>query len=63
MKQFFNSFSWWVPGGALFLARASDALARFGLFFATAKLLDPAGFSLYALITAALPRSRTLPCH
>lgn len=45
---------WWVPGGALFLARASDALLRFGLFFATAKLLDPAAFSLYALITAAL---------
>ncbi|MGH9367703.1 MAG: lipopolysaccharide biosynthesis protein [Thermoanaerobaculia bacterium] len=45
---------WWVPGGALFLARASDALLRFGLFFATAKLLDPASFSLYALVTAAL---------
>lgn len=45
---------WWVPGGALFLARASDALLRFGLFFATAKLLDPPAFSLYALITAAL---------
>jgi O-antigen/teichoic acid export membrane protein len=45
---------WWVPGGALFLARASDALLRFGLFFATAKLLEPASFSLYALITAAL---------
>jgi O-antigen/teichoic acid export membrane protein len=54
MKQFFNSFSWWVPGGALFLARASDALLRFGLFFATARLLDPPAFSLYALITAAL---------
>ncbi len=46
--------NWWVPGGALFLARASDALLRFGLFFATAKLLEPASFSLYALITAAL---------
>ena len=45
---------WWVPGGALFLARASDALLRFGLFFATARLLDPPSFSLYALITAAL---------
>jgi O-antigen/teichoic acid export membrane protein len=45
---------WWVPGGALFLARASDALLRFGLFFATAKLLDPGAFSLYALITAVL---------
>jgi len=45
---------WWAPGGALFLARAGDALLRFGLFFATAKLLEPASFSLYALITAAL---------
>ncbi|HEY7114023.1 MAG TPA: polysaccharide biosynthesis C-terminal domain-containing protein [Thermoanaerobaculia bacterium] len=45
---------WWVPGGALFLARAGDALLRFGLFFATAKLLDPSAFSLYALVTAAL---------
>jgi O-antigen/teichoic acid export membrane protein len=45
---------WWVPGGALFLARAGDALLRFGLFFATAKILDPPSFSLYALVTAAL---------
>ena len=35
--------SWWVPGGALFLARASDALLRFGVFFATAKILDENG--------------------
>ncbi len=55
MNQSLNSSSdWWVPGGALFLARASDALLRFGVFFATAKLLDPAAFSLYALVTAAL---------
>jgi O-antigen/teichoic acid export membrane protein len=61
MKQSPSSSSeWWVPGGALFLARASDALMRFGIFFATAKLLDPQSFSLYALITAALATSQWL---
>ena len=56
MRRLFRGAAadWWVPGGALFLARASDAILRFGLFFATAKLLDPPAFSLYALITAAL---------
>jgi O-antigen/teichoic acid export membrane protein len=56
VRRFFaaRAADWWVPGGALFLARASDAALRFGLFFATAKLLDPQSFSLYALITAAL---------
>ena len=49
-----NAAGWWAPGGALFLARASDALLRFALFFATAKLLQPEAFSLYALVTAAL---------
>jgi O-antigen/teichoic acid export membrane protein len=49
-----NTAGWWAPGGALFLARASDALLRFALFFATAKLLQPDAFSLYALVTAAL---------
>src|ERR1700757_3279443 len=46
--------SWLAPGGAIALARASDAGLRFVLFLATARILSPGDFSLYALLTAAL---------
>ena len=51
---------WWGPGGSIFLARAGDAVFRFLLFFATARLLSPADFSLYAHVTAALATAQWL---
>ena len=40
------------------MARAGDALFRFLLFFATARLLPASEFSIYALLTAALATSQ-----
>ncbi|MEO8431352.1 MAG: oligosaccharide flippase family protein [Acidobacteriota bacterium] len=45
----------WTRGGVSILAgRTGDALLRLGLFAATARVLTPAQFSVYALVTAAL---------
>ncbi len=45
----------WTRGGASILAgRTGDALLRLGLFAATARVLTPSEFSVYALVTAAL---------
>jgi O-antigen/teichoic acid export membrane protein len=52
--------SWWRRGGTIFGARAADALLRFLLFLATARVLSAADFSLYALLTAALGLGQTL---
>lgn len=51
---------WWGPGGSIVVARAGDALFRFLLFFATARLLPAPEFSIYALLTAALATSQWL---
>jgi O-antigen/teichoic acid export membrane protein len=51
---------WWRRGGAIFGARAVDALARFAIFLATARVLSAEEFSLYALLTAALGLGQTL---
>lgn len=45
---------WLRPGRSIVFARAADAAARFLLFLATARILVPAEFSRYALLTAAL---------
>ena len=49
---------WFRQGSALAVARGGDALLRFGLFLATARVLDPHAYSLYALLTAALATSQ-----
>ena len=49
-----SSISWLGAGSSILLARGSDAALRFLLFLATARILAPADFSLYALLTAAL---------
>jgi len=45
---------WILRGGTILLGRGGDALLRFGIFLATARILAPREFSLYALLTAAL---------
>ncbi len=50
----FSLPSWSGQGRAIVLARSGDALFRFVLFLATARVLAPQEFSLYALLTAAL---------
>src|SRR5262249_14603220 len=45
---------WFRQGGALAVARGGDALLRFALFLATARVLDPHSYALYALLTAVL---------
>lgn len=50
--------AWSRPGRSIALARGSDALLRFLLFLATARLLAPPEFSIYALLTAALATSQ-----
>src|SRR6266849_5935992 len=49
-----SSISWLGAGGSILLARGSDAALRFFLFLATARVLAPGDFSIYALLTAAL---------
>lgn len=45
----------WTRGGVSILAgRTGDALLRLALFAATARVLTPSEFSVYALVTAAL---------
>jgi O-antigen/teichoic acid export membrane protein len=45
----------WIGRGAtILLGRGGDALLRFCVFLATARVLSPRDFSLYALLTAAL---------
>ncbi len=46
--------SWLGPGRSILIARVGDAALRFFLFLATARVLAPADFSVYALLTAAL---------
>jgi O-antigen/teichoic acid export membrane protein len=46
--------SWLARGATILLGRGGDALLRFGVFLATARILLPRDFSLYALLTAAL---------
>jgi O-antigen/teichoic acid export membrane protein len=48
------SRSWLTRGTTILLGRGGDALLRFGVFLATARVLAPQEFSLYALLTAAL---------
>ncbi|HEY6147620.1 MAG TPA: hypothetical protein VIZ69_07970, partial [Thermoanaerobaculia bacterium] len=50
--------SWSGVGGRIAFARVGDAVARFALFLATARLLAPRDFSNYALLTAALATSQ-----
>jgi O-antigen/teichoic acid export membrane protein len=45
---------WILRGATIVLGRGGDALLRFGVFLATARVLAPQEFSLYALLTAAL---------
>ena len=45
---------WARRGGTILLGRGGDALLRFGIFLATARVLVPEEFSRYALLTAAL---------
>jgi len=49
---------WLRQGRALVVARGSDAFLRFGLFLATARVLLPRDYALYALLTAALATSQ-----
>jgi O-antigen/teichoic acid export membrane protein len=49
-----SPISWLEAGSSILLARGGDAVVRFLLFLATAAILSPADFSVYALLTAAL---------
>ena len=46
--------SWPRRGGTILVGQSADALLRFGVFLATARILVPVEFSRYALLTAAL---------
>lgn len=50
--------SWFRHGRSLVLARGADALLRFGLFLATARVLAPSDYAIYVLLTAALATSQ-----
>ncbi len=52
--------TWTWRGGTILLGRGVDALLRFGVFLATARVLAPREFSLYALLTAALATSQVV---
>jgi O-antigen/teichoic acid export membrane protein len=51
---------WWKGGASILAGRIGDSLLRFGLFFATARVLTGPEFSLYALLTAALGTTQGL---
>jgi O-antigen/teichoic acid export membrane protein len=52
--------AWLGSGGSIVLGRGGDALLRFGIFLATARVLEPRDFALYALLTAALVTTRSI---
>jgi O-antigen/teichoic acid export membrane protein len=45
---------WMARGATILLGRGGDAILRFGVFLATARVLAPRDFSTFALLTAAL---------
>ena len=49
---------WLRQGRSLVFARGTDAALRFGLFLATARVLAPSDYAIYALLTAALAASQ-----
>jgi O-antigen/teichoic acid export membrane protein len=49
---------WLRQGRSLVFARGTDAALRFGLFLATARVLLPSDYAIYALLTAALATSQ-----
>lgn len=49
---------WLRQGRSLVFARGADAVLRFGLFLATARVLVPSEYAIYALLTAALATSQ-----
>lgn len=51
---------WLARGVTILLGRGGDALLRFAVFLATARVLAPREFSLYALLTAALAMSQVV---
>ncbi len=55
-----GTVAWTRRGGTILLGRGGDALLRFGIFLATARVLSAPEFSLYALLTAALATSQAV---
>ena len=53
-----SQLPWLRHGRALVAGRGSDALLRFGLFLATARVLEPRDYAIYVLLTAALATSQ-----